>query len=85
MRYHDTDEAEARELKAGAEVNPVSQETLKKMNDGPPMMKCLRSFPRAPESFCPSINHIYHCFFIDIDIYSKYIEKYLTVTDCIPS
>lgn len=29
--WYDTDEAEARELKAGTEVNPVPQETLKKM------------------------------------------------------
>lgn len=53
--WYDTDEAEARELKASTEVNPVPQETLKKMNDGPLMMNRLRSFPRAPESFCPSI------------------------------
>lgn len=36
--WNDTDEAEAGELKAGAKVNPVPQETLKKMNDGTPMM-----------------------------------------------
>lgn len=39
--WYDTDEAEARELKAGAEVDPAPKETLEKMNDGPPMMNPL--------------------------------------------
>lgn len=55
LHENDTDEAEAGELKAGAEVNPAPRETLQKMNAGPPMMNRLWFFSRAPESFCPSV------------------------------